>query len=75
LPKESDHGSSGNYGTLDLKASLEWIRDKASWTPIKADFPREESVPVSRCHHRHQGIRSEAGTGDAIAAQPWRPSA
>ena len=27
LTKESGHGSSGNYGTLDLKASLEWIRD------------------------------------------------
>jgi para-nitrobenzyl esterase len=26
LTKESGHGS-GNYGTLDLKASLEWIRD------------------------------------------------
>jgi para-nitrobenzyl esterase len=27
LTKESGQGSSGNYGTLDLKASLEWIRD------------------------------------------------
>ena len=27
LTKESGNGSSGNYGTLDLKASLEWIRD------------------------------------------------
>jgi para-nitrobenzyl esterase len=27
LTKESGKGSSGNYGTLDLKASLEWIRD------------------------------------------------
>jgi para-nitrobenzyl esterase len=27
LTKESGHGSSGNYGTLDLKASLEWVRN------------------------------------------------
>ena len=27
LTKESGTGSSGNYGTLDLKASLEWVRD------------------------------------------------
>jgi len=27
LTKESGNGSSGNYGTLDLKASLEWVRD------------------------------------------------
>jgi para-nitrobenzyl esterase len=27
LTKESGKGSSGNYGTLDLKASLEWVRD------------------------------------------------
>jgi para-nitrobenzyl esterase len=30
LTKESGHNSSGNYGTLDLKASLEWIRDNIS---------------------------------------------
>jgi para-nitrobenzyl esterase len=27
LTAESGHNSSGNYGTLDLKASLEWVRD------------------------------------------------
>jgi para-nitrobenzyl esterase len=27
LTSESEHGVSGNYGTLDLIASLEWVRD------------------------------------------------
>jgi len=30
LTKESGKGSSGNYGTLDLKASLEWVRDNVA---------------------------------------------
>ena len=27
LTRESEHGASGNYGTLDLIASLEWVQD------------------------------------------------
>lgn len=27
LAKESEHDSSGNYGTLDLIASLQWVKD------------------------------------------------
>ncbi len=29
LSAESEHGSSGNYGTLDQIAALEWVRDNA----------------------------------------------
>ncbi len=30
LTRESDHGSSGNYGLLDIVAALHWVRDNAA---------------------------------------------